>query len=47
MMIIDAKLPYPTGNATAVLINGFHTPKGNVMAKYDYKTCYVICPLYL
>ncbi|CAI8584316.1 unnamed protein product [Vicia faba] len=37
MMIIDAKLPYPTGNATGVLINGFHTPKGNVMAKKQVK----------
>ncbi|KAL5071257.1 hypothetical protein RYX36_022144 [Vicia faba] len=37
MMIIDAKLPYPTGTATGVLINGFHTPKGNVMAKKQVK----------
>ena len=29
MMIIDYKLTYPTGTATAVLINGFHTPKGD------------------
>lgn len=34
-MIIDYKLTYPSGTATAVLINGFHTPKGNKMAKYD------------
>ncbi|CAN1831157.1 Metal-nicotianamine transporter YSL3 [Linum perenne] len=33
IMIIDYKLPYPTGTATAVLINGFHTSKGNKMAK--------------
>ncbi|KAG4379164.1 hypothetical protein AAZX31_17G181100 [Glycine max] len=33
MMIIDYKLTYPTGTATAVLINGFHTPKGDEMAK--------------
>lgn len=33
-MIIDYKLTYPSGTATAVLINGFHTPKGDVMAKY-------------
>lgn len=33
IMIIDYKLPYPSGTATAVLINGFHTPKGNKMAK--------------
>jgi len=49
MMIIDSKLPYPSGTATGVLINGFHTPKGNVMAKYDYEInyVYVICTLYL
>ena len=41
MMIIDSKLPYPSGTATGVLINGFHTPKGNVMAKYGYETNYV------
>jgi len=35
MMIIDYKLTYPTGTATAVLINGFHTPKGDEMAKYE------------
>ncbi|CAN1251005.1 Metal-nicotianamine transporter YSL3 [Linum perenne] len=34
IMIIDYKLTYPSGTATAVLINGFHTPKGNKMAKY-------------
>ncbi|KAL6127514.1 hypothetical protein ACLB2K_070879 [Fragaria x ananassa] len=33
IMIIDYKLPYPSGTATAVLINGFHTPKGDKMAK--------------
>lgn len=34
VMIIDCKLPYPSGTATAVLINGFHTPKGDNIAKY-------------
>ncbi|XP_048138145.1 metal-nicotianamine transporter YSL3 isoform X2 [Rhodamnia argentea] len=33
IMIIDYKLTYPSGTATAVLINGFHTPKGDEMAK--------------
>lgn len=33
VMIIDCKLPYPSGTATAVLINGFHTPKGDNIAK--------------
>ncbi|XP_057798801.1 metal-nicotianamine transporter YSL3-like [Salvia miltiorrhiza] len=33
IMIIDYKLPYPSGTATAVLINGFHTSKGDKMAK--------------
>lgn len=34
IMIVDYKLPYPSGTATAVLINGFHTPRGDKMAKY-------------
>ncbi|KAJ6881256.1 hypothetical protein NC651_027961 [Populus alba x Populus x berolinensis] len=33
IMIIDYKLSYPSGTATAVLINGFHTPKGDKMAR--------------
>lgn len=32
IMIIDYKLTYPSGTATAILINGFHTPKGDKMA---------------
>lgn len=34
IMIIDYKLTYPSGTATAVLINGFHTPHGDKIAKY-------------
>ncbi|XWS30085.1 hypothetical protein CRYUN_Cryun24cG0088200 [Craigia yunnanensis] len=33
IMIIDYKLAYPSGTATAILINGFHTPKGDKIAK--------------
>ncbi|KAG9155788.1 hypothetical protein Leryth_004045 [Lithospermum erythrorhizon] len=33
IMIIDYKLTYPSGTATAVLINGFHTRNGDKMAK--------------
>ncbi|KAI3508094.1 hypothetical protein L1887_23095 [Cichorium endivia] len=33
IMIVDYKLTYPSGTATAVLINGFHTPKGDKMAR--------------
>ncbi|XP_073297716.1 metal-nicotianamine transporter YSL3-like [Primulina huaijiensis] len=33
IMIIDYDLPYPSGTATAVLINGFHTRKGDETAK--------------
>ncbi|VYS67791.1 unnamed protein product [Arabidopsis thaliana] len=33
VMIIDYKLTYPSGTATAVLINGFHTSKGDKTAK--------------
>ncbi|XP_014751632.1 probable metal-nicotianamine transporter YSL9 [Brachypodium distachyon] len=35
IMIIDYKLTYPSGTATAVLINGFHTPHGDAMAKHQ------------
>ncbi|XP_010541500.1 PREDICTED: metal-nicotianamine transporter YSL2 [Tarenaya hassleriana] len=33
IMIVDYKLTYPSGTATAVLINGFHTSKGSKTAK--------------
>nr|GLL26194.1 probable metal-nicotianamine transporter YSL7 [Ipomoea trifida] len=33
IMIIDFKLIYPSGTATAHLINSFHTPKGAKLAK--------------
>jgi hypothetical protein len=33
IMIIDYKLTYPSGTATAYLINGFHTPEGAKLAK--------------
>lgn len=33
IMVIDYKLSYPSGTATAVLINGFHTKRGDKMAK--------------
>ncbi|XP_038685547.1 metal-nicotianamine transporter YSL3-like [Tripterygium wilfordii] len=33
LMIIDYKLTYPSGTATALLINGFHHPKGDKIAK--------------
>ncbi|KAI4306330.1 hypothetical protein L6164_029617 [Bauhinia variegata] len=33
MMILKYKLPYPSGTATAHLINSFHTPKGAKLAK--------------
>ncbi|KAJ0964255.1 hypothetical protein J5N97_029377 [Dioscorea zingiberensis] len=37
IMIIDYKLTYPSGTATAVLINGFHTAQGDAMAKKQVK----------
>ncbi|KAL9260187.1 Metal-nicotianamine transporter YSL2-like protein, partial [Drosera capensis] len=42
IMIIDYKLSYPTGMATAVLINGFHT-RGDKRAKFyfDFSMTYV------
>jgi len=33
VMIIDFKLTYPSGTATAHLINSFHTPAGAKLAK--------------
>ncbi|OVA12106.1 Oligopeptide transporter [Macleaya cordata] len=33
IMILDYKLTYPSGTATAYLINSFHTPKGAKLAK--------------
>ncbi|KAH9307207.1 hypothetical protein KI387_035118 [Taxus chinensis] len=33
VLIIDHKLSYPSGTATAVLINGFHTPHGDILAR--------------
>ncbi|KAG6512183.1 hypothetical protein ZIOFF_030279 [Zingiber officinale] len=38
LMIIDYKLIYPSGTATAYLINGFHTPQGENLAKKQVKT---------
>lgn len=37
IMIIDFKLVYPSGTATAHLINSFHTPKGARLAKEQVK----------
>lgn len=33
IMIVDFKLTYPSGTATAHLINSFHTPQGAKLAK--------------
>ncbi|XP_050218603.1 probable metal-nicotianamine transporter YSL8 isoform X2 [Mercurialis annua] len=38
IMIIDFKLTYPSGTATAHLINSFHTPAGAKLAKKQVKT---------
>ncbi|KAL6844371.1 hypothetical protein ACP4OV_026044 [Aristida adscensionis] len=38
IMIIDYKLIYPSGTATAHLINSFHTPQGAKLAKMQVKT---------
>ncbi|URD78817.1 OPT oligopeptide transporter protein [Musa troglodytarum] len=38
IMIIDYKLIYPSGTATAYLINGFHTPRGEKLAKKQVRT---------
>ncbi|GJN02298.1 hypothetical protein PR202_ga19632 [Eleusine coracana subsp. coracana] len=38
VMIVDYKLSYPSGTATAYLINGFHTPAGAKLAKKQVRT---------
>ncbi|KAJ4972666.1 hypothetical protein NE237_005840 [Protea cynaroides] len=38
IMIIDFKLTYPSGTATAHLINSFHTPEGAKLARKQVKT---------
>ncbi|CAN6249427.1 unnamed protein product [Urochloa humidicola] len=38
IMIVDYKLTYPSGTATAYLINGFHTPEGADLAKKQVRT---------
>lgn len=38
IMIIDFKLVYPSGTATAYLINSFHTPQGAKLAKKQVRT---------
>lgn len=37
VLVIDYKLTYPSGTATAVLINGFHTPQGDKNAKIQVR----------
>ncbi|XP_072074081.1 probable metal-nicotianamine transporter YSL7 [Arachis hypogaea] len=37
IMVIDFKLTYPSGTATAHLINSFHTPQGAKLAKKQVK----------
>lgn len=44
MMILKYKLTYPSGTATAYLINSFHTPKGAKLAKKQVVTLfYAFC----
>ncbi|CAL5015849.1 unnamed protein product [Urochloa decumbens] len=38
VMIVDYKLTYPSGTATAYLINGFHAPQGSERAKKQVRT---------
>ncbi|PAN39190.1 hypothetical protein PAHAL_7G226800 [Panicum hallii] len=38
VMIVDYKLTYPSGTATAYLINGFHAPQGTERAKKQVRT---------
>ncbi|MCL7023168.1 hypothetical protein MKW94_010776 [Papaver nudicaule] len=38
IMIVDYKLTYPSGTATAYLINSFHTPKGGKLAMQQVRS---------
>ncbi|CAL5020595.1 unnamed protein product [Urochloa decumbens] len=38
VLVIDYKLTYPSGTATAVLINGFHTPQGDKNAEKQVRS---------
>ncbi|RAL45436.1 hypothetical protein DM860_014825 [Cuscuta australis] len=40
LMVLKFKLTYPSGTATAYLINSFHTPKGAVLAKKQVATLF-------
>ncbi|CAH9100047.1 unnamed protein product [Cuscuta europaea] len=40
LMVLKFKLTYPSGTATAYLINSFHTPKGAVLAKKQVSTLF-------
>ncbi|KAM0915409.1 hypothetical protein ACQ4PT_010825 [Festuca glaucescens] len=39
ILVIDYKLTYPSGTATAVLINGFHAPQGDDVANILIGSC--------
>ena len=41
ILIVDYKLTFPSGMATAVLINGFHSG-GNDVAKYLFEVIILI-----
>ncbi|XP_065012191.1 probable metal-nicotianamine transporter YSL6 isoform X2 [Musa acuminata AAA Group] len=47
VMVIDYKLTYPSGTATALLINSFHTNTGAELAEFyfDFSPTYVGCGL--
>nr|CAB3450527.1 unnamed protein product [Digitaria exilis] len=36
VLVIDYKLTYPSGTATAILINGFHSKQGDKNSKYEF-----------
>ncbi|XP_024974076.1 probable metal-nicotianamine transporter YSL6 isoform X2 [Cynara cardunculus var. scolymus] len=47
VMVMDYKLTYPSGTATAMLINSFHTTTGAELARFyfDFSPTYVGCGL--
>ena len=43
VLVMDYKLTYPSGTATAVLINGFHSPQGDKNAEYVQRLSPFLC----
>lgn len=45
-MIMDYKLTFPSGTATAMLINSFHTNTGAELARQATQSMFLQCPFF-